>query len=61
MACCDEYVVACLNEGVVACLDKNNKDDFDVDSLIPYPLKYILEETLGRKCILNHDYMKKIV
>ena len=36
---CDEYVMACLYEGVVKLLDKNNKDDFDVDFILPHPLE----------------------
>ena len=39
MVCCDEDFVACLDEGVVKFLDKNNKDDFDVDFLLPHPLE----------------------
>ena len=36
---CDEDVVSCLDEGVVKCLNKNNKDYFDVDFILPHPLK----------------------
>ena len=39
VACSNEYAVACLNEGVVKFLDENNKDDFDADFILPYPLR----------------------
>ena len=42
--CCDEDFVTCLDEGVLKCLDKNNKDDFDVDFLLPHPLEHLLED-----------------
>ena len=44
VACCDDDVVECWDEGVVECLDKNNKDDFDVDFLLPHPLEHLLED-----------------
>ena len=60
VACCDDDVVECWDEGVVECLDKNNKDDFDVDFLLPHPLEKLMEETLGGKFIVHHGYIKKI-
>ena len=44
---------------MVKFLDKNNKDDFDVDFLLKHPLEWLLEETVGGKCIVNHIYTKK--
>ena len=37
VSCLYKDVVACFDEGVVACLDKNNKDDFDVESILVHP------------------------
>ena len=48
------------NEGVVEFLDKNNKDDFDDIFLLSHPLLYLLEGTLGGKCIVYHGYTNKI-
>ena len=53
--------MACLGEGAVAWLVKNNQDYFYVDFLLPHPLEYPLEETLGGKCTAHHAYMNKIV
>ena len=50
--------MACFDEGMVEFLDNNNKDDFDVGFLLANPLGYIIEITLGRKCIVHRIYMK---
>ena len=50
----DEDFVSCLDQGVVKCLNKNNKDYFDVDFILPHPLKQIIEETLGGQCMVHH-------
>ena len=60
VSCCDEYVVELLDDGVFSCLDKNIKDYFDVYFLLTPPLEYIIEETLGRKCLFRHGDMQKI-
>ena len=60
MACCNDDVVACFDDGVLACFDNNNKDYFDVGFLHAYPLEYIIDETLGGKCLVQHGYMHKI-
>ena len=60
VVCCDEDVVAWLDEGVLACLDKNNEENVDVDCFHAHPLEYILEKTLGGKCLVWHGYMQKI-
>ena len=55
-------VVALLDkddEGLVECFDKNIKYEFDVHFILTHPLEYLLEETLGMKCIFLHVYMKK--
>ena len=57
VVCWDESVVAWLDEGVVKFLDKSSKDDFDVGFVLPRPLEYILEKTLGGKFILHHGYI----
>ena len=49
-----------MNEGVVACLDNNNKDDFDLDFLLAYPMEQIIEETLGGKFLFHNGSMQKI-
>ena len=59
VACGDEYVLAWLYESVLAYLDNNDKDDFDVDFLHAHSLGYILEETLGGKCLVHNGYMQK--
>ena len=41
-------------------MDNNNKDYFDVDFLLAQPLEYILEETLGGKCLVHNSYMHNI-
>ena len=61
VACCDEDVVEYLDEGVLEFLDNNNKDYFDAYFIYAYPLEYLLEETLGGKCLFHHDYMHKIL
>ena len=66
----DEGVTEILDGGLLPCLDKNIKDDFDVDItqslddcfeyfLLGNPLEYILEGTLGGKCIFHHFYMNE--
>ena len=60
MACDDKNVMACLDEGVLAYLDNNDKNNFDVNFIHAYPLEYLLEETLGEKCLFHHGYMQII-
>ena len=66
----NNYGLSCCDEGVVASLDNNNKYYFGVDiihSLDDYftyfllspPFEWILEVTLGGKCIVHHGYMKE--
>ena len=60
MVCGDGDVVEYLDEGMLSCLDNNDKDDFDVYFLHAHPLEYLLEETLGGKCLVHHGYMQKL-
>ena len=55
--CCDEDIVACFDEGVLEFLDNNNKDDFDGDFIHANPLEYLLDKTLGGKCLVHHGFM----
>ena len=60
VACFDEGVAEFLYEGVAEFLDKNNKDDFDDNSLLAHPLVYLLEGALGGQYIVHHGFIKKI-
>ena len=55
------FAVAFLDKDVLECLDNNYKDYFDVDFLLVHLLVYLLQGTLGGKCIVHHGYMNKIV
>ena len=49
----------CLYEGASSCLDNIDKGGFDVYSIHAHPLEYLLEETLGGKCLFHHGHMQK--
>ena len=50
-------MLAYFEVGVLVWLEKNNKDDFDGYFLQSHPLEYLIEETLGEKFLVHHDYM----
>ena len=50
----------CLYEGASSCLDNIDKGGFYVYSIHAHPLEYLLEETLGGKCLFHHGYMRKL-